>query len=79
MRRLRIGFGSPVAGWLARMKALDFAGGSVVHINAGIAGLVCAYPIGPRREYGEEPFPPFNLGLTMAGAGFGSFFGDSET
>lgn len=55
-------------GWLARMGVLDFAGGSVVHINAGIAGLVCAYAIGPRRGYGEEPFPPFNLGLTMAGA-----------
>jgi len=56
-------------GWLARMGALDFAGGSVVHINAGIAGLVCAYVLGPRRGYGREPFTPFNLGLTMAGAG----------
>jgi ammonium transporter, Amt family len=56
-------------GWLARMGVLDFAGGSVVHINAGVAGLVCAYAIGPRRGYGREPFPPFNLGLTMAGAG----------
>jgi len=56
-------------GWLARKGALDFAGGSVVHINAGIAGLVCAYVLGPRRGYGREPFTPFNLGLTMAGAG----------
>jgi Amt family ammonium transporter len=56
-------------GWLARMGVLDFAGGSVVHINAGIAGLVCAYALGPRKGYGQEPFPPFNLGLTMAGAG----------
>jgi ammonium transporter, Amt family len=56
-------------GWLARMGALDFAGGSVVHINAGVAGLVCAYALGPRRGYGREPFTPFNLGLTMAGAG----------
>jgi ammonium transporter, Amt family len=56
-------------GWLARMGALDFAGGSVVHINAGIAGLVCAYVLGPRHGYGREPFTPFNLGLTMAGAG----------
>ena len=56
-------------GWLAKMGALDFAGGSVVHINAGIAGLVCAYFLGPRRGYGREPFEPFNLGLTMAGAG----------
>ncbi|CAN7395288.1 ammonium transporter [Polaromonas sp. LjRoot131] len=56
-------------GWLARMGALDFAGGSVVHINAGMAGLVCAYVLGPRHGYGREPFTPFNLGLTMAGAG----------
>ena len=57
-------------GWLARLGALDFAGGSVVHVNAGVAGLVCAYALGPRRGYGSEPFSPFNLGLTMAGAGF---------
>ncbi len=56
-------------GWLAQLGALDFAGGSVVHINAGVAGLVCAYVLGPRRGYGREPFMPFNLGLTMAGAG----------
>jgi Amt family ammonium transporter len=56
-------------GWLAQLGALDFAGGSVVHINAGVSGLVCAYFLGPRRGYGREPFEPFNLGLTMAGAG----------
>jgi Amt family ammonium transporter len=56
-------------GWLAQLGALDFAGGSVVHINAGVAGLVCAYVLGPRRGYGREAFNPFNLGLTMAGAG----------
>jgi ammonium transporter, Amt family len=56
-------------GWLAQMGALDFAGGSVVHINAGISGLVCAYFLGPRRGYGREAFEPFNLGLTMVGAG----------
>ncbi len=56
-------------GWLAQMGALDFAGGSVVHINAGASGLVCAYFLGARRGYGREPFEPFNLGLTMAGAG----------
>lgn len=56
-------------GWLARLGVLDFAGGSVVHVNAGIAGLVCAYVLGPRRGYGSEPFTPVNLGLTMAGAG----------
>jgi len=57
------------SGWLVQMGMLDFAGGAVVHINAGIAGLVCAYVLGPRKSYGREPFPPSNLGLTMAGAG----------
>lgn len=56
-------------GWLARMGALDFAGGSVVHVNAGVAGLVCAWFLGRRTGYGREPFEPYNLGLTMAGAG----------
>ena len=56
-------------GWLARLGALDFAGGAVVHINAGAAALVCAYALGPRQGYGREPFLPFNLGLTMAGTG----------
>jgi Amt family ammonium transporter len=46
-------------GWIARMGALDFAGGTVVHVNAGIAGLMCAYFIGPRRGYGREAFEPF--------------------
>ncbi|HVZ43863.1 MAG TPA: ammonium transporter [Ramlibacter sp.] len=56
-------------GWLAQMGVLDFAGGSVVHVNAGVTGLVCAWMLGPRRGYGREAFEPFNLGLTMAGAG----------
>lgn len=56
-------------GWLAQLGALDFAGGSVVHINAGVSGLACAYILGPRRGYGREAFEPFNLGLTMVGAG----------
>jgi Amt family ammonium transporter len=56
-------------GWLAQLGALDFAGGAVVHINAGAAALVCAYALGPRTGYGREPFVPFNLGLTMAGTG----------
>lgn len=56
-------------GWLVRMGVLDFAGGAVVHINAGVTGLVCAYALGPRYGYGREPFQPFNLGLTMAGTG----------
>ena len=50
------------------MGALDFAGGSVVHVNAGVAGLVCAYALGRRRGYGREPFEPYNLAFTMAGA-----------
>jgi Amt family ammonium transporter len=41
----------------------------VVHINAGVAGLVCAYFLGPPSGYGREPFQPFNLGLTMVGTG----------
>lgn len=56
-------------GWLAQMGALDFAGGAVVHINAGAAALVTAYALGPRLGYGREAFTPFNLGLTMAGTG----------
>ena len=56
-------------GWLAQMGALDFAGGSVVHVNAGIAGLVCAYALGPRKGYGREAFEPYSLALTMTGAG----------
>ena len=56
-------------GWLAQMGALDFAGGAVVHVNAGVAGLVCAWFLGRRAGYGREPFEPYNLGLTMAGAG----------
>ena len=56
------------SGWLAAMGVLDFAGGTVVHINAGAAGLVCAYVLGPRMGYGRKPFPPYNLALTLAGA-----------
>jgi Amt family ammonium transporter len=55
-------------GWLARMGALDFAGGTVVHVNAGVAGLVCAWFLKPRQGYGQEPFEPYNLGFTMVGA-----------
>ena len=56
-------------GWLVRFGVLDFAGGAVVHINAGVAGLVCAFFLGPRRGYGREAFEPYNLGFTMVGAG----------
>jgi Amt family ammonium transporter len=48
--------------------ALDFAGGTVVHINAGIAGLVGALILGPRSGYGREPMPPHSLTLSMVGA-----------
>lgn len=56
-------------GWLVQLGVLDFAGGAVVHINAGVAGLIAAHILGARTGYGREPFEPFNLGLTMAGAG----------
>ena len=56
------------AGWLFQMGALDFAGGTVVHINAGIAGLVGAYVIGKRIGYGREAMAPHNLTFTMVGA-----------
>jgi Amt family ammonium transporter len=56
------------AGFLFGMGALDFAGGTVVHINAGIAGLVAAIVLGKRRGYGTENFAPFNLVLAVIGA-----------
>jgi Amt family ammonium transporter len=56
------------AGWLAAKGALDFAGGTVVHINAGIAGLVGAIIIGKRIGYGKEALPPHSLTLSMVGA-----------
>lgn len=56
------------AGWLWAKGALDFAGGTVVHINAGVAGLVGAYVIGKRIGYGKESLTPHNLTLTMVGA-----------
>lgn len=55
-------------GWLRSMGALDFAGGTVVHVSAGISALVCALVIGRRRGYGREPMPPHNLPLTILGA-----------
>lgn len=55
-------------GWLAARGVLDFAGGTVVHINAGISGLVAALIIGPRSGFGKEPMPPHNLVLTVIGA-----------
>ena len=55
-------------GLLAKDGALDFAGGTVVHINAGIAGLVGAYMLGKRIGFGREAFTPHSLTLTMVGA-----------
>ncbi|PTB21320.1 ammonia channel protein [Trinickia symbiotica] len=55
-------------GWLSAAGILDFAGGTVVHINAGIAGLVCALVLGKRVGYGREAMAPHNLVLTLMGA-----------
>jgi Amt family ammonium transporter len=56
------------AGYIWQMGALDFAGGTVVHINAGVAGLVGAYVLGRRIGWGKEAMSPHNLPLTMIGA-----------
>ena len=55
-------------GWIGAMGAIDFAGGTVVHINAGIAGLMCAIALGKRKGYGTLAMPPHNLSLTLIGA-----------
>ena len=55
-------------GWLAKLGALDFAGGTVVHLNAGVAGIVTALFLGKRVGYGKEPMPAHNLAFTMIGA-----------
>ncbi|WP_197513235.1 ammonium transporter [Acidihalobacter aeolianus] len=55
-------------GWLGGDGVLDFAGGTVVHINAGVAGLVAALVLGKRKGYGKEAMPPVNVVFTMAGA-----------
>jgi Amt family ammonium transporter len=56
------------SGWLFQKGALDFAGGTVVHINAAVAGLVGAYVLGKRIGYGRESMAPHSLTLTMVGA-----------
>lgn len=56
-------------GWLSGMGAMDFAGGTVVHINAGIAALACVFVLGNRKGYGITPMIPHNLTLTLLGAG----------
>jgi Amt family ammonium transporter len=55
-------------GWLGGKGVLDFAGGTVVHINAGIAGLAAALVLGKRKGYPETPMPPHNLAYTVMGA-----------
>ena len=66
---------SPVAhwvwaptGWASQMGILDFAGGTVVHINAGVAGLMCALVLGKRVGYGSDNMAPFNLSYAVIGA-----------
>jgi ammonium transporter, Amt family len=56
-------------GWLGGMGAMDFAGGTVVHINAGVAALACALVVGKRKGYGTTPMMPHNLTLTLLGTG----------
>jgi len=56
------------SGWLAVKGVLDYAGGTVVHINAGIAGLASCLVLGKRLGYGKDPMPPHNLTLTVIGA-----------
>jgi Amt family ammonium transporter len=66
---------SPVAhwvwggGWLAKMGALDFAGGTVVHVNAGVAALVAAICVGKRRDFPSSQLLPHNVPFTLLGAG----------
>jgi Amt family ammonium transporter len=65
---------APIAHWvwgggfLGGLGVLDFAGGTVVHINAGVAGLVCALVLGPRKGFGHDNMAPNNLVYTMIGA-----------
>jgi Amt family ammonium transporter len=66
---------SPIAhwvwggGWLAQMGALDFAGGTVVHVNAGVAAFVAARVVGPRRDYPSGALLPHSIPFTLLGAG----------
>lgn len=66
---------SPVAhwvwggGWLAKLGALDFAGGTVVHVNAAVAALVAALILKPRKDYGRRAIMPHHVPFTLLGAG----------
>jgi ammonium transporter, Amt family len=55
-------------GWLKKLGALDFAGGTVVHISSGVSALVCAMVLGRRKGYGHQPMQPHNLPMTVMGA-----------
>ena len=59
-------------GWLGKMGLMDFAGGTVVHLNAGIAALVCALVLGRRRGFPETAMPPHNMTMTVTGAATGA-------
>jgi len=64
------GYTAEIGGWIANdLKAIDFAGGTAVHINAGAAGLALALVLGKRIGFGKEPMRPHNLTLVMLGAG----------
>ncbi len=56
-------------GWLADLGVMDFAGGIVIHVNAGVAALVTALVIGKRKGFPTTPMPPHNMTMTMTGAG----------
>ncbi|KAK3037382.1 LOW QUALITY PROTEIN: hypothetical protein RJ639_030480 [Escallonia herrerae] len=56
-------------GWLAKLGVIDFAGGYVIHLSAGVAGFTAAYWVGPRSDKDRERFPPNNILLMLAGAG----------
>ena len=65
-----LAYGTPNADQYGFGGALDFAGGTVVHISSGVSALICALLIGKRLGYGTEPMPPHNLTYTAAGAAF---------